>query len=328
MSDENTTPDVVRLDVGAVYQRIRAEIATTDEISFKLLGLVPLFSGAGILSIAFSDKVPALASMGGLSLSGASALNVLCLFAATVTLGLFRWELRNVQTCIWLISRAKTLEEHGLANLNLSSKFFARPKSPDAIGKERAEKLIYVTTVAAWLALPFAIGSIFQSAASWQAFFVLTSIAIGTLTALSAVFSKASVELERPIRPSTKVLPMTRDAVAPDGSDVRILLGLAGGGMAHFELAPGATSKAVTHRTVEEIWYILSGRGQMWRQQGEQSEIVDLRRSTCVTIPLGTHFQFQSQGDEPLAAIGVTMPPWPRKKEAVVVPGAWPPTVA
>ena len=328
MSDENTSPEVVQLDAGTVYQRIRAEIATTDDISFKLLGLVPLVSGAGILSIAFSDKVPVLASVGGLSPFGAAALNVLCLFAATVTLGLFRWELRNVQTCTWLILRAKALEERGLANLNLSSKFFARPKPPDAIGKERAEKLIYATTVAAWLAVPFAIGSVSQSAALWQAFFVLTGIVIGTLTALSGLFSRASVELERPTRPSTKVLPTSRDAVAPDGSDVRILLGLTGGGMAHFELAPGATSKAVTHRTVEEIWYFLSGRGQMWRKQGEQTDIVDLGPGKCLTIPQGTHFQFRSQGDEPLAAVGVTMPPWPGKKEAVVVSGEWSPTVA
>ena len=41
----------------------------------------------------------------------------------------------------------------------------------------------------------------------------------------------------------------------------------------------------------------------------------------------GTHFQFRSLGDEPLAVVGVTMPPWPGEDEAVVVPGAWPPTV-
>ena len=62
-----------------------------------------------------------------------------------------------------------------------------------------------------------------------------------------------------------KLLPEQRDAVAPDGSDVRLLLGLRGGGLAHFELAPGETSVAVHHRTVEEIWYFVSGRGEMWR---------------------------------------------------------------
>jgi hypothetical protein len=45
----------------------------------------------------------------------------------------------------------------------------------------------------------------------------------------------------------TKRLPVDRDAIAPDGSDVRILLGLSGGGLAHFELAPGRTSRAVAH---------------------------------------------------------------------------------
>ena len=121
----------------------------------------------------------------------------------------------------------------------------------------------------------------------------------------------------------TKRLPAARDLVAPDGSDVRILLGLGGGGMAHFELAPGRTSIAVTHRTVEEIWFFLSGSGEMWRKQGEREEIVPVERGVCLTIPLGTQFQFRAMGAEPLAAIGVTMPPWPGDDEAVRVDGTW-----
>jgi len=46
-----------------------------------------------------------------------------------------------------------------------------------------------------------------------------------------------------------KRLPVERDAIAPDGSEVRILLDLQGGGMAHFELPPGQTSTAVIHKT-------------------------------------------------------------------------------
>jgi mannose-6-phosphate isomerase-like protein (cupin superfamily) len=115
--------------------------------------------------------------------------------------------------------------------------------------------------------------------------------------------------------------------VAPDGSDVRVLLSLAGGSMAHFELAAGQTSKAVTHRTVEEIWIFVSGRGEMWRRQGEREEVVPVERGVCLTIPLGTHFQFRSFGDEALGAFGVTMPPWPGEGEATLVHGAWRPTV-
>jgi len=122
-------------------------------------------------------------------------------------------------------------------------------------------------------------------------------------------------------------LTKARDLVATDGSDVRILLGLAGGTMAHFQLAPGATSSAVTHRTVEEIWFFLSGRGEMWLKQEGREEIVPLERDVCLTIPLGTDFQFRSLGDQPLAAVSITMPPWPGDGEAVVVRGKWEPTV-
>jgi len=121
----------------------------------------------------------------------------------------------------------------------------------------------------------------------------------------------------------TKRLSIDRDVVAPDGSDVRVLLALAGGGMAHFVLAPGHTSTAVTHRTVEEIWYVLSGRGEMWRRQGDREEVVAMEPGVCLTIPLGTHFQFRSLGTEALAVIGVTMPPWPGDGEARVVEGNW-----
>jgi mannose-6-phosphate isomerase-like protein (cupin superfamily) len=120
--------------------------------------------------------------------------------------------------------------------------------------------------------------------------------------------------------------PSERTVVAPDGSDVRVLLALTGGGMAEFELAPGRISAAITHRTVEEIWYVLSGRGEMWRRQDSRDEIVALEPGVCLTIPQGTHFQFRALGDAPLRVLGVTMPPWPGADEAVVVNGPWTPT--
>jgi mannose-6-phosphate isomerase-like protein (cupin superfamily) len=126
----------------------------------------------------------------------------------------------------------------------------------------------------------------------------------------------------------TKRLPARPDVVAPDGSDVRILPGLAGGTMAHFELAPGETSIAVVHRTIEEIWFFVGGRGEMWRAHEEREEVVEVEPGIALTIPVGTRFQFRALGSEPLAAIGVTMPPWPGPDEAVTVDGRWPPTVA
>lgn len=127
---------------------------------------------------------------------------------------------------------------------------------------------------------------------------------------------------------ATLRLPTMPTVTAPDGSDVRVLLGLRGGGMAHFELAAGQVAKAVTHRTVEEIWYVVAGRGEMWRRQDGREEIVALAPGLCLTIPLRTHFQFRAAPDVALAAVAVTMPPWPGMDEAVPVEGPWDPTVA
>ena len=126
---------------------------------------------------------------------------------------------------------------------------------------------------------------------------------------------------------STKCLPTIHDAIALDGSQVRVLLTLAAGGMAHFELAPGETSTAVAHRTVEEIWFFLCGYGEMWRKQDQNEEIVMVHSGVCITIPLGTHFQFRAGGHEPLAAVAITMPPWPGESEAYIVEGRWEATV-
>jgi mannose-6-phosphate isomerase-like protein (cupin superfamily) len=125
----------------------------------------------------------------------------------------------------------------------------------------------------------------------------------------------------------TRHIADTPDAIAPDGSEVRLLCSSARGSMAAFRLAPGSISRAVAHRTVEEIWCFTAGRGQMWRRFGDREEITEIAPGISITIPTGTHFQFRCNDSEPLEAIAVTMPPWPGADEAFVVPGKWEPTV-
>lgn len=126
---------------------------------------------------------------------------------------------------------------------------------------------------------------------------------------------------------TTRTLAATPDAIAPDGSEVRVLAGLAGGGMACFRLAPGQVARAVTHRSVEEIWYVVEGAGEMWRAQDGVDDVTRLQPGVSLTIPLGTVFQFRADAAAPLTAIAVTMPPWPGEDEAIERPGPWTPTV-
>jgi len=96
--------------------------------------------------------------------------------------------------------------------------------------------------------------------------------------------------------------------------------------MAHFALAPHAVSKAVAHKTVEEIWYFVRGHGRMWRRLESAEEVTEVTAGLSVSIPRGTRYQFRNDGEEPLEAIGVTMPPWPGADEAFEVEGIWEPT--
>lgn len=114
-----------------------------------------------------------------------------------------------------------------------------------------------------------------------------------------------------------------KDVLAPDNSEIRLLLGVTGGGMAHCTLPPGQVSLAGIHQTVEEIWYCLAGQGQIWRQNDEQAGEAELSAGICVTIPRHTRFQFRNTGTEPLQIIIVTMPPWPGEQEWIRVEDHW-----
>ena len=54
-----------------------------------------------------------------------------------------------------------------------------------------------------------------------------------------------------------------------------------------------------------------------------QEEIVPVTAQVCVTIPVGTYFQFRATGKESLVAVGITMPPWPGDREVYYVSGPW-----
>jgi mannose-6-phosphate isomerase-like protein (cupin superfamily) len=117
------------------------------------------------------------------------------------------------------------------------------------------------------------------------------------------------------------------DAIAPDGSEARVLCSASRGSMAQFTLPLGAVSRPVAHHRLEELWFILNGTGRMWRSLDGQQEVIALAPGLSLAIPPRTRFQFRCDGAEPLVALGVTMPPWTDASECQAVEGPWAPTV-
>src|SRR5688572_17933144 len=100
--NEKQTPVLERDDFSSkLYEQICINIRTSDDISFKLMGLVPLISGSGAAALSLGSIWSDISSM---------AVILLALVAAVITFGLFKWEMRNVQKCNWLIDRAADME--------------------------------------------------------------------------------------------------------------------------------------------------------------------------------------------------------------------------
>ena len=111
---------------------------------------------------------------------------------------------------------------------------------------------------------------------------------------------------------------------APDGSTVHPLAALPGASTAVFVMPAGAVSVAQRHRTVSEIWFVVSGTGAVWLRSPDGATLdAPLSAGVSFTIPAGTVFQFRA--DEELRIHGTTVPPWPGPGEGETVEGAWAP---
>jgi mannose-6-phosphate isomerase-like protein (cupin superfamily) len=124
----------------------------------------------------------------------------------------------------------------------------------------------------------------------------------------------------------TRSLPLTPDARSPAGAEIRYLMEGETGSMIHSTVPPGQVNRATIHATVSEFWHVLSGEGQIWRQDGTAEGTTDLLSGVSIDIPVGTAFQYRCTGVIPLEFICVSMPRWPGDVEATVIVGPWTPT--
>jgi len=137
-----------------LYAQISENLRASDDFSFKLLGLVPLSTLLTIMGVLVQKD-----------LQWSPGFYALGLFGAVLVWGIFRWELRNIQRCIWYCHVLDDME----AEANSAIPEFKRYKKPQFLGrpmgKTESEKLIYTVLIVAWLTFPLLVRNLSQVAA-------------------------------------------------------------------------------------------------------------------------------------------------------------------
>lgn len=114
------------------------------------------------------------------------------------------------------------------------------------------------------------------------------------------------------------------DVIAPDGAEIRILVDPARGGtrlsLAEALVGPGERTACVSHRTIEELWYIVRGAGRFHRlsPDGAEEETVAVAPGDTLLIPVGYRFWVENPGSDDLVFLCADAPPWPGHDEAII----------
>jgi hypothetical protein len=90
------------------------------------------------------------------------------------------------------------------------------------------------------------------------------------------------------IQYSTVTLPDKVNYRAPDGSETRLLVDGRKGGLSYARLPVSKTASAIFHRTVDELWFCLSGEGEVCRKLHGQEEVTKVASGVSLSLPQGT----------------------------------------
>lgn len=114
------------------------------------------------------------------------------------------------------------------------------------------------------------------------------------------------------------------DALAPDGAEIRVLLDRPQGAtrlsLAEALVKPGERTACVSHRTIEEVWYIVRGAGRFHRllPDGTAEQTTEVVPGDALLIPTGCRFWVENTGQADLVFLCCGTPPWPGEDEAIV----------
>jgi hypothetical protein len=150
-------------DLRAVYQQVCDSYRAIDDSRAKLLGLLPLATGAGILVL----------SNGGKGAPGWDLSLAVGLFGILATLGLYAYELHGIKKCGALIDSGQLIERR----LRINGQFLRRPQEVAGfIDEPFAANIIYPASLAGWTF--FAL----LGAPRWVAFVAATAVFVAGLS--------------------------------------------------------------------------------------------------------------------------------------------------
>jgi mannose-6-phosphate isomerase-like protein (cupin superfamily) len=110
--------------------------------------------------------------------------------------------------------------------------------------------------------------------------------------------------------------------VTMDGSTIREIAGLAGDGsaparqqsLAEATVPPGGQTVAHYHRTMEELYFFVAGRGRL--RLGEEER--DVAAGECVVIPPGQVHKLWSSAEGPLVLLCCCAPAYTHEDTVLV----------
>lgn len=89
-----------------------------------------------------------------------------------------------------------------------------------------------------------------------------------------------------------KKLAEKYDYLAPDGSEIRLLISSSLASLDHLIVKPKTVSRAGYHKSVQEKWYIIRGEGKIWLKKYNQEQIIKLEPGFLFRLILMSIFSF------------------------------------
>jgi hypothetical protein len=134
-------------DYRELYSQVCESYRAIDDFRMKLLGLLPIATGAGVLALLNSGEVD-------LAKNGAQTRQILAgvaIFGIAITLGLFAYELHGIKKCGRLIKIGARLERDMGTSGGPLGQFATRPQRvARLVDVPFASSIVYPASVAVW----------------------------------------------------------------------------------------------------------------------------------------------------------------------------------